>query len=108
MLLTRPQVEAICLNVHERIAKEFSLVQCLLFGSYARGDANEWSDIDLYIEVNEISDDIKIRIREIAWELGLDSGVVISTLVVSRHEREETALRSAPIVAAILRDGITV
>ena len=36
-------------NLADRIAREFSPERIILFGSYARGDANEDSDVDLFI-----------------------------------------------------------
>ncbi|MCL1984238.1 MAG: nucleotidyltransferase domain-containing protein [Methanomassiliicoccaceae archaeon] len=42
------------------IAERYGVASVMLFGSYARGDADRNSDIDLYIEAGEISDLIEL------------------------------------------------
>lgn len=42
------------------IAEKYGVVSVMLFGSYARGDANCDSDIDLYVETGMISDLIEL------------------------------------------------
>jgi hypothetical protein len=69
----------------------------------ARGTPVKYSDLDLYIELEEkVSPALRKKIREIAWEVSLDSGVVISTLVASER------LRGQPILKAIKAEGIPV
>ena len=36
------------------IAKEYGIKQMSLFGSYARGDANDESDVDIYIDKGKL------------------------------------------------------
>ncbi|MCR4764175.1 MAG: nucleotidyltransferase domain-containing protein [Lachnospiraceae bacterium] len=36
------------------IAKEYGIRQMSLFGSYARGDANDESDVDIYIDKGQL------------------------------------------------------
>ena len=45
-ILTIQQIQTICTNVF----RNFDIEYCYLFGSYAKGTANENSDIDLLIE----------------------------------------------------------
>ena len=45
-----------------RIVGRFKPARILLFGSQARGDAREWSDVDLMIVMNMISDRRKTAI----------------------------------------------
>lgn len=106
MLFSLKDAESLCRAVRSRVEQEIPVIHCRLFGSYANNTATEWSDIDLFIELEDVSESIKLRIREIAWEIGLANGAVISTLIASRHEVEDTALRSAPILAAIFEHGL--
>jgi len=91
-----------------QLAGQTDLVDFRVFGSRARGDADEFSDLDVFVEVAALSREIKEKIYELSWDLGFRNGVIISPLIVSRYEIEKTALRSSPIIRNIIRDGIAV
>ena len=88
----------------KRLLSEITPVrQVVVYGSRARGTPVKYSDLDLYIELEEkVSPALRRKIREIAWEVSLDSGVVISTLVASER------LKGQPILKAIKAEGIAV
>jgi predicted nucleotidyltransferase len=90
-------------KVKRRLLEIASVKQLVVYGSRARGNPTKYSDLDLYIELDaKVSSELRRKIREIAWEVSLDSGVVISTLVASE------GLRGQPILKAIRKEGITV
>lgn len=91
-----------------RLAGKAKLVDFKVFGSRARGDADEASDMDVFVEVETLTPEVKERIHETTWEVGFKHFMVISPLVVSRHEIEKTALRSSPIIRSIAREGVSV
>jgi uncharacterized protein len=90
-------------KVKRRLAEIAPVRRLVVYGSRARGNPTQYSDLDLYIELDAPLN-LKLRnmIREIAWEISLDSGVVISTLVASDR------LSGQPIVKAIETEGIAV
>ena len=62
-------------------------MDAILFGSYARGDAEEDSDIDVMVLVDSPREDIAEKTWEIsgvAADLLLSSGIVVSPIVENR------------------------
>jgi len=98
----------VALELKQRLAKQAKLVDFRVFGSRARGDADETSDMDVFVEVESLTPEVKERIHELTWEVGFKHFMVISALVVSRYELEKTALRSSPIIRNIAREGVAV
>lgn len=95
-------------ELKQRLAEQARLIDFKVFGSRARGDADEGSDMDVFVEVESLTPEVKERIHELTWEVGFKHFMVISPLIVSRSELEETALRSSLIIRSITREGITV
>ncbi len=83
---------------------EFPLKRAFLFGSYAKGTAQEWSDIDLaivsdFFEGNRMKDRSKIRRFTIRASHDLE---VLPFSSDSFNEKED------PFVAEIIRTGIEI
>ncbi|MGB8215241.1 MAG: nucleotidyltransferase domain-containing protein [Anaerolineales bacterium] len=74
----------------------------VVYGSRARGDAVPDSDLVLYIEGPAVTPEMRRKISEIAWEVSLETGIVISTLIYSKQ------LAGQPIIKAIETDGIVI
>ena len=53
----------------DRIVGRFQPIRILLFGSQARGDADELSDIDLLVVMKDVKD-TRLAAVEIMWVLG--------------------------------------
>lgn len=95
-------------KLKEKLSKATVLVDLIVFGSRARGDQDEFSDLDISIVVPTLNTELKERIYEIAWEVGFENYMVISPLVFTEDEIENSALRSAPIVKNIFEEGVRV
>ena len=91
-------------RLRRRLAKATPIDRLIVYGSRARGDSVPESDLDVYIEVPSLTPVLRRRISEIAWEISLDRGVVISTLVASGPN----PLNGQPIRLAIEREGVVV
>lgn len=82
----------------------------ILFGSYARNDYDEGSDIDVMYLVDSPRDSIADKnwlIGEVAAEVLLDSGIVVSPIVENRsYFRNNTD--SLPFFRNVEREGIVV
>jgi predicted nucleotidyltransferase len=71
----------------------------ILYGSYARGEANEGSDVDLLVLLEGEVDPVRelIRMEDVKWPLALESGYALSVLAVGAeayHSSEEPFLWS--------------
>jgi predicted nucleotidyltransferase len=95
-------------ELKERLAGQAKLIDFRVFGSRARGDADTESDMDVFVEVETLTPEVKEQIHETTWAVGFKNFMVISPLVVTRYEVEQTALRSSAIIRNITREGIAV
>lgn len=77
-----------------------------VFGSRARGNHEPDSDLDIFIEVETITPQLRQQISEIAWEVGFEFDRVISTLVATRDQLEHGAMGANPLILNIEREGI--
>ena len=81
----------------------------IVFGSRARGEADSDSDLDVLV-LSEEPENAAIRtfVSDCAWEAGLGSGVVISSLLINQ-DQWRNGLESASLLAlAVRREGIPV
>ena len=95
-------------KLKERISAFMTPLDFRLFGSRARGDADEFSDLDIFMEFETVDRDLKSKVKDAAWEMTLETGIVVTTLLFSRHEIEDSPLRSSPIVRVIMEEGVPV
>lgn len=87
-----------------------SLGSVVLFGSCARGDMNEESDVDILVLLNLPESEIRSlrrTVSDVSSELDLEYGVVLSPVLQSYEEFEKYASAS-PFFANIRREGIKV
>jgi DNA polymerase sigma len=80
--------------------------QIWAFGSRARGDACESSDLDLCVVVALLDHETRRLIRETAWEIGFAHGLVITTVKYSRSAFEHGPCAASPLVRTVLREGV--
>lgn len=78
----------------------------VLFGSKARGDADEYSDLDVAIIVDGMDRMLKNTILDIAADIELEYLKPISTLVLSSQEFGRLLSRERRIAFDIEREGI--
>ena len=95
-------------ELKERLSKAVDLVDFRVFGSRARGDQDEYSDLDVFIEVEYSDKELEERIYDITWEVGFENSLYISPLVFTRYEIEDSPLKVSPIVKNICVEGVKV
>ncbi len=78
----------------------------VLFGSFARSDANEWSDIDLIVIAPEFDGIKDRRVIRRMWILRGQANVRIEPIPCG--EREWETEQSRPILDIARRDGMEI
>lgn len=65
----------------DRIVEQFHPIKILLFGSRARGDAKESSDVDLLVVMKKVSDkrEAAIAIRSARGDLPASKDIIVTT-----------------------------
>lgn len=99
------------MNNRIQIAKEFAqaiksddIKLIMLFGSVARGDDHEESDIDILV-VSPIADEIKPKIRDVAVDFILKKDEVISPRLMNE---EEFSTGNYSFLVNALKEGIII
>ena len=79
----------------------------VLYGSYARGEATEDSDIDILMVVDEVDNPFteSRRFSEIVWRISLENDIVISAIAVDSDKFENSEL---PVFAIAREEGVRV
>jgi predicted nucleotidyltransferase len=83
------------------------MFKMILFGSRARGDYDDKSDIDVAIIVRGSTREIKNQILDKVAEIELKYLLPISTFIISQEEFYHLKKRERRIVLDIERDGVT-
>ena len=103
--MVQETLDAFVAGVRRAFASRVAAI--LLFGSYARGEANEESDVDCLVLLDRVDAEDDRAITDLAadliWQIG---GTVISPLVMSVDEFEawKATERRAPL--EIAREGL--
>jgi predicted nucleotidyltransferase/predicted transcriptional regulator len=93
-------------ELRQRLVEIAPVRDLVVFGSRARGDAAPDSDLDVFVELEEVTPELRERISEIAWEVGFERDRVITTVVATRDDLEHGAMGASPLVLNIEREGI--
>jgi predicted nucleotidyltransferase len=79
----------------------------ILYGSRARGDADEYSDYDILILVNGSADiPVHKKMIESIYPLELDTGAVLTLAIYNRQQWDTPLYRAMPFHENIDRDGV--
>lgn len=81
-----------------------SPVQVILFGSYARDEETEGSDVDLLVVIPKLDKSTLDTILDVAWEVGFEAGLVFSVIPIAVEELE--TLAESPFLQTVQREGI--
>lgn len=105
--LTANQARALD-ELRQRLFEEFDIEALILYGSVARGEADEESDLDLLVVTFQpfTSRFARHAITDVVFEVNLRYNTNFSTLVVDRDAWDAGVVTVLPLRDEILRDGI--
>jgi predicted nucleotidyltransferase len=87
-----------------RLVRAFAPTQVVLFGSYAKDDAEPGSDVDLLV-VTELDGDRTVPLRR-ARQLVAASFPPIDVVLCTPEEVESAATAASPFLASVLESGV--
>lgn len=85
-----------------------AVVRMLIYGSKARGDAREDSDLDVLLVVTNGAGRLKRSLRDIGYELAAVTDAVPSILAYTQEEWEDRKRRGFPFPQAVEHDGVSI
>lgn len=92
----------------QRIQNLSPVKRMIVFGSRSRGNATNESDMDIFVELKNITPFLRKQILEIAWEIGLDNGLVLSTIITSTEMLRNSPLAGNPLLEVIQQEGVQI
>lgn len=92
--------------ISKRLKEQYGAKEVILFGSYARGEASEDSDIDLLVisESKERFFDRQATVRRLLRDL--KKGISVSPIVLTPVEIENCKKRGDHFIKEIMETGI--
>ncbi len=90
------------------LGPDVEVVRVYAYGSRVRGDADVGSDLDLLVELREVTRVAKRQVLDRAWELSLEEGYVISVVIVSQEAFEQGPLSLSGFARNVRREGIEI
>ena len=86
------------------------LKKVILYGSYARGDYNVNSDLDIMILTDFTEEELveyRMKIRDIACDIELENDIVISP-VVRNLEKYNERINVIPFYTNVQKEGVVI
>ena len=100
------EIQAFVNQVKEILGKRLKKV--ILYGSYARGDYNKQSDVDIMILTDlsfEEIEEYRDRISDIAYDIELDTGIILSP-VIKYIEKYNSRISFVPFYKNVEKEGV--
>ncbi len=94
-------------ELREELLVKYPIIDIRLYGSKARGEGTEDSDLDVMIEIPEYDQTMVAEIDDLIYRINLKHDVFISALVFGKDELEEGPMSEAPIYKVIQREGVS-
>ena len=85
-----------------------TILRMVIYGSKARGDAHENSDLDVLLVVRNDAAELKRPLRRIGYDLAATSWTVPSIMAYTQTEWDRLGSNRSPYRESVERDGVAV
>lgn len=92
----------------DALVKDFGALDVRLFGSRARGEGDEESDLDVFIVLRQIDWESEKRIYGLSFDISLKYAVLISPILYSQGDIENPSIKLSPLYMTVQREGIKI
>ena len=89
-----------------KVREQYPKARVWAFGSHTRGTATAESDFDICVVLPDMVPNDRLVISDLAWEIGFENDVHLSTIVLSEKDFEHGPLSASPLVGTIRNEGI--
>ncbi|KJU87733.1 DNA polymerase beta domain-containing protein region [Candidatus Magnetobacterium bavaricum] len=79
-----------------------------VFGSRARGDSTQYSDLDVLVVVDKYNPHTDNVISDCAWEAGFPDDIVIVPIVITTDDLESSPIRESSFIRNVYIEGVLV
>lgn len=100
------QIQRFVKAVQELLGKK--LKKIILYGSYARGDFNKSSDVDIMILADlsfEEIENYRDQISDIAYDIELDTGIILSP-IIKDIKTYNNRVKFVPFYKNVQKEGV--
>lgn len=88
------------------VAQRVNILEIRVFGSRARGDATEASDLDILLVVDRLDHSTERYISDCAWEAGFPEDVVVMPVAITMDTLRNSPVRESAFIRNVYREGI--
>lgn len=95
-------------TLKDRVSERFGdrLGKTVLFGSYARGEAREDSDVDVLVVIDGLTARERTGVYTLGADVWMETGVRLAPIAFSKEEWEELARRELLLADDVGQQGI--
>ena len=90
------------------VSQKAKVHEIRVFGSRARGDATEESDLDVLVVVDYLDHEIEKYISDCAWEAGFPEDIVIMPIAITLDALKNSPIRESIFIKNVYAEGVTV
>lgn len=89
------------------VSQRVKIHEIRVFGSRARGDATEESDLDVLVVVERLDNFTEKYISDCAWEAGFPDDIVVMPVSISMDTLKNSPIRESAFIRNVYREGVT-
>ena len=95
-------------DFRDALVADFGALDVRLFGSRARGEGDEESDLDVFIVIPQIDWELEKKIYGLSFDISLEHAVLISPILYSKKDIENPSIIISPLYKTVQREGMKI